>query len=266
VNREQRTQAYNAVERATELPMLALAVLLIPLLVIPLVTTVPDPWDDVILTLDWAIWAAFAAELLIKTYLAPSRWRYLRAHWFDVLIVALPFVRPLRAVRVLRLLRLVGVGAKVRASLVAVFGRHGAPAALTIALGVIIAATVAVTYVERDAGGTIDNLGTALWWAITTVTTVGYGDVTPVTPQGRGIAVLVMIVGVSLFGLLTANAASFFVDTDRRHEPEMLRELVEHVKRLEAEVAALRRDLLADGAANEADETVELMQPTIIEL
>jgi voltage-gated potassium channel len=246
VNIEQRARALETVERATELPMLALALLLVPLLVVPLFVTIPDEWDMAWQTADWIIWAAFAAELSVKTYLAPRRLRYLRDHWFDVLIVLVPIFRPLRVGRVLRLLRLLpllGLSARVWYATRAILGRHGLPQAMFVGLLLILAGTVAITYAEHDAGGTIDNFGTALWWAMTTATTVGYGDTSPVTPEGRGIAVFVMIVGITLFSLLTANAAAFFVEAQEDKAFKNLEEIATRLQRLEDQIAQLRAEI-----------------------
>ena len=84
--------------------------------------------------------------------------------------------------------------------------RHFGSAALTLA-------------VEEGGDGSIDSFGDALWWAITTVTTVGYGDTFPVTPAGRCIAWFLMITGIALFGVITANVAAFFMELAKRRRP-----------------------------------------------
>jgi hypothetical protein len=106
MNTEWRKRAFEAFERATELPMLALSLAIIPLLVVPWVADLPKTLDTTFVALDCSIWAAFALELAVKTYLVERRRDYLVRHWFDVLIVALPFLRPLRVVRSARALRL----------------------------------------------------------------------------------------------------------------------------------------------------------------
>ncbi|MGD9891000.1 MAG: potassium channel family protein, partial [Dehalococcoidia bacterium] len=213
---EQRKRAFDAVDRATDLPMLALSLLLVPIIVVPVLMTIPPEWEFAWETAGWVIWAAFALELTVKTYLAPSRLHYLRSHWFDLVIVFVPFLRSLRifyALRALQLLRLVSIAAKVGELIRDLFGRRGMPYALLVGGLLILASTIAVTIAERGHGGTIDNFGTALWWAIVTATTVGYGDVAPITPAGRGIAVFVMCVGNTLFGLFTANVAAFLLQS-----------------------------------------------------
>lgn len=252
---EQRRRAFDVVDRATELPMLVLSLLLVPIIVVPIVVTIPPAWEFAWESVGWVIWAAFALELTVKTFLAPRRLHHLRTHWFDVVIVFVPFLRAVRifyALRALQLLRLAGLAAKVGELIRDLFGRRGMPYALLVGGILILSSTIAVTIAERGHGGTIDNFGTALWWAVVTATTVGYGDVAPVTPAGRGIAVFVMCVGITLFGLFTANVAAFLLqsggNTDGRKEVT-LGEIAEQLRRLEAQVSDMRELLARQGVA-----------------
>lgn len=94
---------------------------------------------------------------------------------------------------------------------------------LTVA-GVIFGAAALTMVVERqDPDASITSFGTALWWAIVTCTTVGYGDHSPVTPAGQGIAVVLMLVGIALLSIITANIASLFVEQDVQDENDELR-------------------------------------------
>lgn len=240
--------------------MLVLSLALIPVLVTPLLVTLPPGWDVAWQTAGWLIWAAFALELTIKTYLAPHRLRYLWEHWFDVLIVVIPFLRPLRmfqalrALHLLHLIRLVSVGAKATAIARVALGRRGMPYAILVGGLLILASTAAVTYAEHEAGGSIDNFGTALWWAMATATTVGYGDVAPVTPAGRGIAVFVMFIGITLFGLFTANAATFLLQSrggNDAHRDVTLSDIAAQLQRLEDQVAALRAQVTGEDSPSQ---------------
>jgi voltage-gated potassium channel len=94
---------------------------------------------------------------------------------------------------------------------------HGLHYALAVG-GIVLAASAAVvTWFERGAGGPIDRFSTALWWVIVTATTVGYGDTYPVTTAGKIVAALIMLVGIALFGLITANVSAYLV---RRQEQD----------------------------------------------
>lgn len=89
---------------------------------------------------------------------------------------------------------------------------------LVYGFGLTIVAATIVTTVERGAGGTIKTFPGTLWWAMSTVTTVGYGDVTPVTPLGRAAAFVLMVGGITFFSAITANVAAFLVKTDSAGE------------------------------------------------
>lgn len=219
MDNSRRKAAFDAVERVTDLPMIVLSLALIPLLVLPYFADFSRSVSRTLFAIDWLIWGVFAMELAVKTYLAPRRARYLIENWFDVVFVAVPFLRPLRVVRSARLLRslratrAISLFAKVVENGREVFSRHGLQYALIVGLVAIVGCAAATYYFERDAGGNIDGFGTALWWAATTVTTVGYGDTYPTTPEGRGVAVLLMLIGITLFSVLTANIAAFFIET-----------------------------------------------------
>ncbi len=242
----QRAALFDRVERATEMPMLILSVVLIPVLLLPVFLALSETTAAAFDTVEWFIWAAFALELTAKTYLAPSRVRHLRTHWFDVAIVLLPFLRPLRllrsmrALRAARLVRLAALGTSVVHTARAVFGRHGMHYFLAVGLTVCVASAAVVPVFERDAGGSIDSFGTALWWVATTITTVGYGDAYPTTPEGRGIAVVLMFFGVGLFGLLSANLAAFFVQEGSPTDTVTLEEIMVELQDVKAQLTALR--------------------------
>ena len=116
-----------------------------------------------------------------------------------------------------------------------ILSRHGLDYTLLAALLIVVVSGALVTVAERGHDdATIRDLPDGLWWAVTTVTTVGYGDTYPRTPLGRGIGVALMVLGISLFSVVTANVAAFFVE---EREDELLAE----VKALRREIQALKR-------------------------
>ena len=241
-------------ERATELPLLVLALALVPLLVVPLLVDLPSGVEAALDVVDWCIWAAFAVEYVVRLALTPDRRRFVRREWPDLVIVVLPFLRPLRVVRsarALRLLRLARAGAalsEVTQEARRLLVRHHLHHAL-LGIGVVVVGAAALGFaVEEGSGGSIDSFGDALWWSVTTVTTVGYGDTYPVTPAGRGIGAFLMVTGITLFGVLTANLAAYFIErtgpaVGARPEVD---ELVRRVAELEAELERVRRPAAPD--------------------
>ena len=247
---QRRQRAFEAFERMVELPMAILALVFVPLLIIPLVMDLADTVETALLAADWAIWAAFALELAVKTYLAPKRGRYLRTHWFDVLLVVVPFLRPLRVVRsarALRVARSVRVAAAITRFLLSgrsLATQHGLHYALLAGMLLIVATAALVTVLEEGADEkTITDFEEALWWAVATATTVGYGDIAPVTSEGRGVGVLLMLVGIGLFGFLTANVAAFLMESGRGRPELDSHSLDQEVRELNMMIAELQRKI-----------------------
>ena len=151
-------------------------------------------------------WLAFATDLIVGIFRAQDRKKYLFTHPLEILAVVLPFMRPLR------LLRVISFGSLVVQKVA--IGRS-----FSIALKVIITsifmtyiAAIQMTQIERGVDGSnIKGFQDSLWWAISTVTTVGYGDRYPTTTEGRFLAFALMIMGISLLGVITATIAAWFV-------------------------------------------------------
>jgi voltage-gated potassium channel len=206
---------YDRFAQAVDTPMLVFTILWLPVLIIPLSTAVHGAVATSFATVDYTVWALFSLEYMIKLWLAPDRGRFFKTHLLDLLIVAVPFFRPLRMGRLIRLLRLTRVGVVVAESLRR--GRsiltHNGFHFVVLAAGVLVFVCAGlVTFAERNAhGANIHDFGQGLWWAIVTVTTVGYGDRYPVSAFGEGVAVLLMLTGIGLIGTLTATVASYFV-------------------------------------------------------
>ena len=120
----------------------------------------------------------------------------------------------------------------------------------------IYTASLAVFDKERyQHGATINSFGKAVWWSITTVTTVGYGDVYPVTNTGRVIAVLLMIGGISLVGVVTAALASWIIQRVAEEETVSQAATVAHVEELRNEIRALKQQLRGEATVTIAPET-----------
>ena len=227
---EEREVILDKLERITEIPLMFLAFVMVPLLLAPIYWDLTPRAGSLVLSLDVLIWAIFALDLGVKTAIAPRRLAYLREHWLEVLVVLIPFARPLR------ILRIIVYGSRAYRGAVRL-ARIDFLAAYAAGLVVLVAAIV--TSVERGHESRLDSFPDALWWAIVTVTTVGYGDIVPVTEAGRALALVLMIGGVALFGALTANLASTFM---RRESPNsaVVASLVEEVRLMRDEVARLR--------------------------
>jgi voltage-gated potassium channel len=187
------------------------------------------------------IWVAFGLDYLVRIALARRRWRFVGTHLVDLAILALPMFRQLRALRVITVISV--LNRQLRDD---VRGRVAFYVAATVTLVAFVAA-LAVLDAERDAeGATITTFGDALWWTITTISTVGYGDRYPVTVEGRVVAGALMVAGIALLGVVTASIASWFVENLRRAEAEVsedLEDVAEDVERAEVTLAAVLAEL-----------------------
>ncbi|WP_315216349.1 PfkB family carbohydrate kinase [Actinomyces dentalis] len=181
-----------------------------------------------------AMWAVFIVDYLVRLALAPQRGRWFVRHLFDLAVVALPVLRPLRLVRLIAL-----IGVLHRGAGMALRGRITAYTAGGVTLLVLVS-SLAVLDAERGAPGTpIRTYGEAVWWALATITTVGYGDLAPVTAVGRWAAVLLMIGGVALAGVVTATLASWIVSLVAEESAEQEAATRAQVEVLQRQVTAL---------------------------
>jgi voltage-gated potassium channel len=202
------------VAKRLELPLLIAAVLTLPTTVVE-ESHIGHPWSQIATGLNWAIWLMFLAELVIMLAVVPSRRWWLRHHLLEVAIVVLTppalltAVQPIRLLRLLRVLRLFRLAPLVRYAL----SMEGLRFAAILAALTAVAGGAAFAAVEKV------SVGDGIYWAVTTMTTVGYGDITPKTSEGRIVAVVVMLIGIGTATLLIGAVAQQFTAT--RIQPEL---------------------------------------------
>lgn len=190
----------------------------------------------------WVTWAIFLIDYVVTLVLATNRGRWFVTHLFDLAVVLLPLLRPLRLLRLVTLLNVLQ-----RTASSALRGRVVLYAATASGLLVYVAA-LAMLDAERDNGGAIQTFQAALWWAFVSITTVGYGDYFPVTQVGQLVAVGVMVGGIALIGIVTATLASWIVDKVAAESAPVRDATEEQAKQLELlahEIQALRHELKA---------------------
>ena len=157
-------------------------------------------------TVQWVSWIAFAGDLLFGIYKSSNKAYFLKKHPLEVLAVALPFLRPLRLLRFISFGTLVFEKVNLGKSIAITFK------VIVTALFLTYLAGIEITMAERGKpGATIQSVGDGFWWAITTLTTVGYGDIYPTTTEGRFIAVGLMVSGICVLGFISATVAAWFV-------------------------------------------------------
>jgi voltage-gated potassium channel len=203
-------------EQRTEWPLAGVAVLFLASYTwVVLDVHMGSPWRGIARFVDYAAWVVFALDYLIRLGLAERRARYWVRHLPDLVVVAFPFLRPLRLLRLLLLLR--GFNRRAAASLRGRIAIYVGGAAILL----VFCASLAILDAERNApGANITSFGDALWWSTATVCTVGYGDRFPVTSEGRAVATGLMIGGIALIGVITASLATWLIDRVREVEED----------------------------------------------
>ena len=203
-------------ERATDVPLIVAALAFLAAYAIPILKPDLPSWAAATCIVAVATaWALFVVDYVVRLRLARDRRTYVRKHVLDLLVIALPLLRPLRLLRLLVLFSVLNrrIGSRLRGRLAVYTGGTAALLALCAALGVLSA--------ERGhEGANINSFGDSIWWAITTMTTVGYGDRYPVTGLGRAIAAMLMVGGIALLGVVTATLASWLIEAVEADQQE----------------------------------------------
>jgi voltage-gated potassium channel len=159
--------------------------------------------------ISFAIWFAFAVDYVVRLVLSSQRWIFVGTHKLDLVMVALPMLRILRVILLLR------------KSFRSISTERIASSLISIVIGIVLVGGFLEWLIEHNApGANITTLGTGLWWSIVTTTTVGYGDTYPVTTAGRLVGSVVMVVGIGLIGTVSATVAAWFVSHKQRLQDE----------------------------------------------
>jgi voltage-gated potassium channel len=187
------------------------ALLVVPVIIVEATPSIDRPWTTIAEAVNWTIWLVFAAELVAYLAVVRGRGRWLREHPLEVAIVVLtpPFlpsslqaIRALRLLRLLRLFRLAKIGRQL-------FSTQGLRYAALLALLTALGGGAAFASVEKG-----HSTWDGVWWSVTTMTTVGYGDLYPTTTEGRFLAIVVMLVGIGFIAILTGAVAQRFLAAD----------------------------------------------------
>ncbi|MEU4133232.1 potassium channel family protein [Streptomyces wuyuanensis] len=171
-------------------------------------------WREIAFATMLLMWLVFLADFVVRLRLSGQPLhRFLRTRWLDAVVLFLPLLRPLRLVKLYTTLQ-----RRRDEPVLSLYAR----VIVYAGLGAVLlgwAGALAVYHAERTApGATILTFGDAVWWVCETLTTVGYGDVTPVTAWGRIIAVGLMICGLALLGAVTGSFSSWLIQVFTRED------------------------------------------------
>lgn len=196
--------------------ILILSVYVLAALFIDTVFNIDDETSELLQIIDFAICMVFLIDFSIQFYRAESKLQYMKWGWVD-LLASIPMVDAFRVGRLFRLIRILRIfkAFKSMKEFIDTFYSDKVKgtmnSAALVAVLMLIFSSITILQVETGPDSNITSAGDALWWSYVTITTVGYGDLYPVTLEGRLVAVALMTTGVGLFGTLTAYVASWFV-------------------------------------------------------
>ena len=213
----------------TDIPLLIIAIGSLPLLLLEIISHRLTSGDKTfLLIVNLTVFLAYAIDYLVEFLVTPEKGRYVRSEWSSLLIViaqlfailpAMSFLGFLRGARALRVVssftRIIGISMASRSQGREILKKRATSFAFGLAGFTLITSAVGFTLAE-DVGkdGRIQSFFDALWWSGATITTVGYGDIYPITAAGRIIAIFTMLVGISTLAVVTARIAQFLIKND----------------------------------------------------
>ncbi|MFN8070264.1 MAG: ion channel [Mycobacterium sp.] len=223
-------------ESRVEWPLAACAVAFLVLYSVQVLGEPQGPAGQAVSVALDLLYVPFVIDYLVRLKLAENRWQWFIRHPLDLAVVTLPFLQPLRFLRLVALARILerALGDAVRGRLIAF--------TTFAAILLVYTSALAELHHERYApGGQINTLSDSLWWAVTTLSTVGYGDHVPITNTGRIIAVLLMIGGICLIGVVTATVAHWIISEVGKQDSAQQAATVAHVEELREEIRTLQK-------------------------
>ncbi len=222
--------------RLTEWPLTAAAVVFLIAYAWQVIGNLRHPEDQLTQNIIMITWALFAVDYLVSLALASNKLQWFLRHLPDLLVVVLPALRPLRLLRLISLISVLQrfAGRRMRGKVVAyVVGASGM---------LVLIAGLAVLDAEREnPDANITDIGDGLWWAVTTITTVGYGDRYPTTMTGRLIAFGLMTCGIALLGIITATLASWLIQKISADDQVAASATEAHINELRSDIAELKQ-------------------------
>lgn len=149
-------------------------------------------------------------------FILKSKWEYIKKNPFDIIAI-LPLdsiFRIARIARAIRIIRVFSIVSKSFKPVLDIFNTNGLNKVVTVTISLIFISSVPIYYFEPN----ILTFEDALWWSVVTATTVGYGDISPETGLGRLIAIILMLFGIGLIGMLTGSIATYFIGENKQTE------------------------------------------------
>lgn len=194
---------------------------------------------------DLLVWLFFVSETITLTCLTNDKLRYLRSNWINlvIIIMGVPVIWGVSSyagiLRSLRLFLLAAILVNLTETLRQILSKNHLGITLVIAFIIIMLSGILIAGIDPN----IESIWDGLWWAWVTVTTVGYGDVVPVSVAGKLFGALLIFLGIGLFSLLTANFSAFFVSKDEQKTKEIEKQTLEKLVAIEKKLIILERNI-----------------------
>jgi len=228
-----------------QMAVLVLTILNLCALVADTVLVLPKEVSNLIEAADTAVCGVFFVDFVIRFRRAESKRAFMKWGWID-LVASIPNLevlrwgRLVRVLRVIRLLRGIRSAHRILTMILQNKMESGVVSVGLTAFLMVAFSSASVLICERDPEANIKTAEDAVWWSVTTMTTVGYGDKYPVTTEGRVLGMLLMIGGIGLFGALSGLAASFFLGGQEKQDADT-RAVLDRLDQMQAKLDEITR-------------------------
>jgi len=185
----------------------------------------------------------FVFLFFLRCWYSDHRIQYLKSNWLDLALVVLlssPLLRLFVALKVAGLAPALRLGTLIRANRerlmkLVLLSSESFPVAMSLVFGIVFVFGATAYMIEHPHNPGFADVSDGLWWAFVTLTTVGYGDLYPVTSAGRVIAVFTMIFGITIYSLIIANLTYYVEQVGRQRKMDLQAEQAEQEKRVASE-------------------------------
>ena len=232
---------------AFQLVILILSVVVLGAIFADTAFRLPPQISNVLQTVDTLVCVLLLSDFGIRFYQAKSKLTFMKWGWID-LIASIPNIpilrigRLVRILRVIRLLRAVRATHKITSIILQDKVRTGFASVILSSFLLVTFASIGILICEQpDPTANIKTAEDAVWWSVATITTVGYGDKYPVTAEGRVLAMMLMVCGAGMFGLVSGLVASSFIGVRKEKGDDHQTMIIERLKTLEDKIDALNR-------------------------
>lgn len=180
---------------------------------------------------DRIIWIIFVIDYIVRFLHSENKWTYVKKHPLEFVAI-IPYdsiFRAARFVRIFRIIRLLGIGSRFLKPIYSILKTNGLDKLLMVAIILLFIVPIPIVLVEPS----INTFSDALWWAIVTTTTVGYGDISPTTPLGRVLAVVLMLIGIGIIGTFTSAITSYFSKQNELSKDKQVLKVIHSIEEIE---------------------------------